>query len=341
MDRSKEQTSGKLPDTQEGKFSGVLYRQRSEHQQKYNNENNDKLVMLIERIFPDATKRPLSICDLGCGHGMPTIDLLHKLKKSGILLKEMVGYDVSPSQVAEAIKLKDELLTQKDSLSFAQQDIQLLHDKNRFDVIFSWFTLHWMDDIQKACHSIWQALKPDGVIVYLSIIEKPTLFALREKLLKTLKWSVKFSDYTLKPFLRYNKSYEVDKQGYEDVFSKKFDMEPEYSSRCIGIRMFQTDREFINFLKSWMQELRVERNGKAILTEQEQDEYIVDLVNSIKSLKYNADADVNYLPDGRIEFHEHYVFYCWHKTYSHLFFTQSTTTDESAESPHSQLRLNV
>lgn len=312
--------------TQGGQFSGELYRQSSEHQQKYNNENNDKLLILIERIFPDARSRPISICDLGCGHGVPTIDLLKKLIANDIWVDEMVGYDLSTSQIEQANKLKEQYLQEQATVTqgqsskipppklyFLQQNIESLPDKERFDVMFSWFTLHWMDDIEKARDSIFRALKPGGIIVYLNALEKPTLSALRAALMKTPKWSAKFFDYRLKPFITCNKSHEQGKQGYEDIFSEKFQMEPMFSTRGLGIRIFQTEKEFMNFLKSWIQELRITRDGKPVFNDEDQNAYVKDLVELLKQSRYDAAADVNYLFDGRIEFHEHYVFYGWHK----------------------------
>jgi ubiquinone/menaquinone biosynthesis C-methylase UbiE len=298
-----------------GDFGGDNYQKRSTLQQSYNSENNEKLIKIIQQSFPHYHNiQPLSIADLGCGHGLATIELLKSLKMLGIPVHEMIGYDISESQIKLANELKQNEFDSLIELSFQQKNITELDEQEKFDLIFSWFALHWVNEenMSSARDKIFNALKPGGTLIFLAIIEKPKLFSLRQALLANSAWTEKFHDYQLTPFLQCNKSNHAHHKGYEDIFNKKFNIDNARSSRGSDIKKFQPN-DFANFLKSWLPELRAEKDGRPLLSALEQEQYLSDLINLIKKSPYDAADDINCLSDGTIEFTESYSFQVCHK----------------------------
>lgn len=126
-------------------FNGEKYKKASRHQKEWGNK-------LISELSLDGTEY---ILDLGCGDGSLT-EQLSRLVPNGSVL----GVDASVGMLETAQKLA------KDNLKFAHMDINSMSFENEFDVIFSNAALHWVKDHGKLLENSYNALKPDGVVLW-------------------------------------------------------------------------------------------------------------------------------------------------------------------------------
>jgi trans-aconitate 2-methyltransferase len=124
-------------------FDGNKYRQASAHQKEWGNK-------IIFELFLTGDEE---ILDLGCGDGILTAHLAG-LVPGG----KVTGIDASRGMITTARELE------KDNLVFQLMDINRIDFDNRFDLIFSNATLHWIKDHQTLLRNCYQALKPGGVL---------------------------------------------------------------------------------------------------------------------------------------------------------------------------------
>ena len=122
-------------------FDGEKYRKASAHQKEW----GEKLIFVLD------LKGNESILDLGCGDGITT-EKLAELVPNG----KVLGIDASNGMIESAKKLE------KGNLKFCILNINDIDYRNKFDLIISNATLHWVKDhktLLKNCH---QALKANG-----------------------------------------------------------------------------------------------------------------------------------------------------------------------------------
>jgi trans-aconitate 2-methyltransferase len=99
-----------------------------------------------------------SVLDIGCGDGKLTAALARQLPKGYVL-----GVDNSPEMIRFARKSFP--LKQFPNLSFKVCDARKLTFSNKFDLVVSFSTLHWVKDHMKILKGIRRALKPGGRIL--------------------------------------------------------------------------------------------------------------------------------------------------------------------------------
>lgn len=126
-------------------FDGEKYKKASKHQQEWGNR-------LIGELSLNGDE---NILDLGCGDGSLT-EQLSQLVPDGSVL----GIDASAGMIETARKRV------RDNLVFTQMDINTIHFRNVFDVVFSNATLHWIKDHKKLLKKTVTALKEGGMILW-------------------------------------------------------------------------------------------------------------------------------------------------------------------------------
>lgn len=124
-------------------FDGDKYRKASKHQKEW----GQKLISEFRFIGNEST------LDLGCGDGVLTRMIADKVPNGNIL-----GIDISGGMLKKADELK------QDNLYFQLLDINDIDFEDKFDIIISNATLHWVLDHKKLIKNCHRALKDNGVV---------------------------------------------------------------------------------------------------------------------------------------------------------------------------------
>lgn len=243
------------------------YAQKSQHQKSFNMHAIEYLAETIGSWFPETSG--LSILDLCCGDGSSTQILFDTLSATRTNVNKLVGYDISPHQIEIAKKNN-----KNKSLTFEVMDAEKLDEEQRYDLIVSFFGLHWLEHIQEVVPRLHRALKADGRIVFLVPLEKEDLYQLRQQCIESLKWKDKFADYKLHPF-------HYTAADYTEPFAEYFS--PEMGNMTDDCIKEFSKENFCKFLSSWLQEVRYLRSAHG---EEIAQVYVNDLVSSIKSSPY-------------------------------------------------------
>lgn len=124
-------------------FDGNKYKKASTHQKEWGNKIISELKLIgVENIL-----------DLGCGDGVLTKQL-SDLVPNGYVL----GIDSSQGMINTAKEIKSA------NLSFQQLSINEIDFVDKFDIIFSNATLHWVLDHKLLLANSYKALKNNGII---------------------------------------------------------------------------------------------------------------------------------------------------------------------------------
>jgi trans-aconitate 2-methyltransferase len=124
-------------------FDGKKYEKASTHQKEWGNR-------LISEFDLKGNE---NILDLGCGDGTITENLSKLVPKGSVL-----GIDASNGMI-DVAKEKE-----NDNLKFILMDINHIQLQEKFDLIFSNATLHWIKDHKKLWGSIGKMLNPSSII---------------------------------------------------------------------------------------------------------------------------------------------------------------------------------
>jgi trans-aconitate 2-methyltransferase len=124
-------------------FDGEAYKKASNHQKEWGKK-------IISEFRFSGNEH---ILDLGCGDGVLTAQLA-ELVPHGFVL----GIDSSRDMIAVAQKLR------KPNLAFKLQDINTLNNDEKFEIVFSNATLHWVKDHSCLLKNIFHCLRKNGVI---------------------------------------------------------------------------------------------------------------------------------------------------------------------------------
>lgn len=244
-------------------------------QKDFNNVTINRYTDIIFLFYQSlgSDKHPLSIVDLCCGYGKPTFELYQSLVAKNVEIDKMIGYDISAVMISQA---KDEY-KEYQKLEFKEKNVELLDDKNKYDIAISLFGLHWMDDVGEIASKIFDSLNTPGKLMFFVPLEKMDLYEFRKKFILESKWSEYFIDMKeLKPFIE-------NEKFYLEAFEKFFKCENE---KAEVVQKNYTKDEFIKFLSSWMQEVRYlckdekDQETKQILSQT----YVKELVDSIPNL---------------------------------------------------------
>jgi trans-aconitate methyltransferase len=122
-------------------FDGKKYEKASAHQKEWGTK-------LIAELDLQGTER---ILDLGCGDGALSAQIAYLVPNG-----EVVGIDASRGMI-DAARSKV-----RKNLRFLLMDIGELKHVERFDVVFSNATLHWVKDHQRLLRNVGRALLEGG-----------------------------------------------------------------------------------------------------------------------------------------------------------------------------------
>jgi len=151
-------------------FDGKKYEKASAHQKEWGNK-------LISEFKLTGNEK---ILDLGCGDGKLT-ENLSALVPNGFVL----GIDASQGMIDVARQ------KEKDNLKFRLSDInklELLPDK--FDIIFSNATLHWIKDHKKLWKNLKNILSDNGIVRFNFAADGNC-----EYFFKTIRTAIKMDEY--------------------------------------------------------------------------------------------------------------------------------------------------
>jgi len=124
-------------------FDGKKYEKASAHQKEWG-------MKLIAGLGLQGDEHVL---DLGCGDGTLTLQIAEILKKG-----EVVGIDSSQSMIDAALpKIRN-------NLNFIVMDINKLNFSDKFDLVLSNATLHWIKNHQSLLENVHRALRTGGRI---------------------------------------------------------------------------------------------------------------------------------------------------------------------------------
>ncbi len=132
-----------------------------------------------------------SVLDIGCGEGKITAEMAGYVPDGSI-----VGIDSS----IEMVNLAQESFPKEKypNLSFQVIDAKNLPFRERFDIVFSNATLHWIRDHRTVIAGIQYSLKPGGRIL-LQMGGKgnaASILSVMDELIKQDEWKSYFSDFT-------------------------------------------------------------------------------------------------------------------------------------------------
>lgn len=122
-------------------FDGGKYEKASIHQKEWG-------FKLIEELCLEGTE---VVLDLGCGDGSLT-ERIADLVPEG----EAIGLDASEGMIDTARR------KERNNLSFLKEDINSLGFTERFDVVFSNATLHWIKDHERLLSNVRRSLRSGG-----------------------------------------------------------------------------------------------------------------------------------------------------------------------------------
>ncbi|KAG5865527.1 hypothetical protein JTB14_035898 [Gonioctena quinquepunctata] len=162
----------------------------------------NSIAQTLNRAFLEKYKYLLSwtkgesILDVGVGVGITTKNILLPYVPEDF--KEIVCCDVSEEMLKTARKN-----FQHPRVSFLHMDISTKDLpsglENRFDHIFSFFCLHWVQNPKQAFTNLYTMLKPSGEI-FLVFMERNSFDGPYKKLSKYQKWSKFGHENFISPF---------------------------------------------------------------------------------------------------------------------------------------------
>ena len=124
-------------------FDGKKYERASTHQKEWG-------IKLIAELGLIGSEHVL---DLGCGDGALTSQIAELVPDGDVL-----GIDASQGMIDAALP------KERNNLHFRKMDINNLDFENKFNIVFSNATLHWVTNHQRLLQNIYRALRVGGRI---------------------------------------------------------------------------------------------------------------------------------------------------------------------------------
>ncbi|KYQ53175.1 Putative methyltransferase 235L [Trachymyrmex zeteki] len=152
-----------------------------------NRSQREKAFAIIDE-FNEYLKNISGKCiDIGCGPGDVTKDIiLPALDPNAVV----IGTDISESMIDYAKKR----YTKEKRLEFEVLDIQTKNLPTKyvseFDLVLSFHTLHWCNDIKQAFENIYHMLRPNGTMLVFFVVSH-NIFNVLENLI----YDIRFAPY--------------------------------------------------------------------------------------------------------------------------------------------------
>lgn len=167
-------------------FCNILSLHAHWNPQTYKESNEGQFKHAIKEFPKLALTGTESILDIGCGDGR----LSDYIARTYIPQGKLLGIDNNQAMVAMAQASK-----QSSNIDFELGDIATYHSSQTYDVIVSFWTLHWVADYDEALKNIALLLKPGGKTLLCHIVEEYPSDRWIEKLLNHPKWRYLKSAY--------------------------------------------------------------------------------------------------------------------------------------------------
>jgi trans-aconitate methyltransferase len=169
-------------------FDGEKYSQASKHQKEWGNRIISELPLRGDE----------TVLDLGCGDGVLTAQLALMVPNGRV-----IGIDASKGMIETAEKQR------KPNLVFRLMDINHLDLPEKFDLIFSNATLHWVKDHNRLLSRVWEILKEKGRIRFNFAGEGncATFIRIVEEVMKEKKFAVRFERFEWPWFMPSREEY--------------------------------------------------------------------------------------------------------------------------------------
>ena len=121
-----------------------------------------EVINATAKLLPCYLKPGDTICDLGCATGTPLLEFARLLKKENF---QFIGIDSSPAMIEKA-KLKTELYSQEESISYFQEDITKL-DRPETGAFILNYTLQFIRPLQRQAlvNRLYENLRPGGLLI--------------------------------------------------------------------------------------------------------------------------------------------------------------------------------
>lgn len=107
----------------------------------------------LRAMLPEL--RDQRVLDLGCGYGW----FCRYAQQQGA--REVLGLDVSEKMLAQAAAMTD-----RPGITYQRTDLETLQLSSTFDVVYSSLALHYLSNIDALFATIFQALRPGGMLVF-------------------------------------------------------------------------------------------------------------------------------------------------------------------------------
>jgi trans-aconitate 2-methyltransferase len=161
--------------------------------QKYHNNSGNQQRIAQELIAKLDLKGNEKILDIGCGDGKITSEIASYVPNGSVL-----GIDNSQ----EMINFAKSKFSPSDfpNLTFKVTDANELSFHNEFDLIVSFFCLHWISDHTQVLKAIKNSLKPSGRVLLTFMTKSVETDNSRNSELKIIsseQWKKYFHDFTL------------------------------------------------------------------------------------------------------------------------------------------------
>jgi SAM-dependent methyltransferase len=108
--------------------------------------------------FVAATGRDGAVADVGCGAGAAVFDVAERHPDTTI-----VGYDAAEAVLEENRERAREVGAE--NVHFERAVLPAFDPDRSFDVVFSYFTLQYVRDVERALQSLYDAVAPGGALV--------------------------------------------------------------------------------------------------------------------------------------------------------------------------------
>ena len=134
----------------------TTYRWDPEQYAKHSSSQYEWALELIGKLKLEGRE---SVLDIGCGDGKVSAAIADRLPRG-----EVVGIDSSKEMIDLASRQYSRNTSAR--LTFKHQDVRELDTTDRFDVVFSNATLHWVKDHLPMLSRIRRAMKSNGRLLF-------------------------------------------------------------------------------------------------------------------------------------------------------------------------------
>lgn len=125
--------------------------------EKYDQSSHTQLKQGAELIGQIDIEDDIHVLDVGCGNGRTTIDLYQK--NTSITID---AFDFSESMIETAVKNRVDHGIPENQIHFYVMDAMELDSENKYDLVFSNATLHWMVDSKSMYQKLYNSLVNGG-----------------------------------------------------------------------------------------------------------------------------------------------------------------------------------